>query len=108
MTIRWPFLRVRQESVCRKRGLEAAEHCTPADRLNRGDFANQIRANRRTTSAGSTHQPAAELHRWAALCCTITTNCYRYLLDVNGMGYIDRQMASNVDQRGCGDAVETG
>jgi hypothetical protein len=54
MTIRWPFLRVRQESVCRKRGLEATEHCAPADWLNRCDFLNQKYAPCRTTPSACT------------------------------------------------------
>jgi len=48
----------------------AAEHCTPADRLNRGVFVNSFCAVRRTSSQPRLHQPAAELHRWAAHQCS--------------------------------------
>src|SRR6266508_1133821 len=36
---------------------------TPADRLNRGVFENQFRADRHTASQSCLLQPAAELHR---------------------------------------------
>jgi ubiquinone/menaquinone biosynthesis C-methylase UbiE len=47
-------------------GQNAAEHCAPADRLNRNDFTNRLRADRHTASECGTLQTAAELHRSAA------------------------------------------
>src|SRR5687767_11778304 len=40
--------------------LQAAQHCAPADRLNRGHFENQFRAVRRSAPHRRTHQPAAD------------------------------------------------
>jgi hypothetical protein len=57
---------------------QVVQHCAPADRLNRGVFENQFRAVGCTILQMHLLQPAAELHRWAAISNSFHI-CQRYM-----------------------------